>query len=69
MAEQSVEARLASLTEATVELDTVWREILRPGRLGEADDGLVQRHENALRQVLAADHALRRATGISVSGD
>jgi hypothetical protein len=69
MAEQSVEARLASLTEATVELDTVWREILRPNRTGEADDRLVRRHEQALRQVLDADRELRQATGIPVSRD
>lgn len=68
MAEQSVEARLASLTEATVELDTVWREILRPGR-GAADDRLVRRHEQALREVLDADRELRRATGIEVARD
>jgi hypothetical protein len=65
MAEQSVEARLASLTEATVELDTVWREILRPDRAGAPDELLVRRHEKALRQVLDADEELRDATGLS----
>ena len=65
MADQSVEARLASLTEATVELDTVWREILRPGRAGEPDDLLVRRHEHALRSVLDADQELREVTGLT----
>jgi hypothetical protein len=65
MGEQSVEARLASLTEATVELDTVWREILRPDRAGEVDGRLARRHEEALRQVLDADEELRAASGIS----
>ena len=69
MAEQSVEARLASLTEATVELDTVWREILRPDRRGVLDAGLADRHEHALRQVLDADKELREATGISQLAD
>ena len=69
MADQSVEARLATLTEATVELDTVWREILRPARDGEPDETLVRRHERALRLVLDADRELRQATGISVARD
>jgi len=33
MGDRSVEAQLAALAEATVELDTVWREIVRPGSL------------------------------------
>lgn len=65
MADQSVEARLASLTEASVELDSVWREILRPGRVGEPDERLVRRHEQALRLVLDADMELREVTGIT----
>ena len=65
MVDQSVEARLASLTEASVELDTVWREILRPGRAGEPDEALVRRHEQALRLVLDADHELREVTGLA----
>lgn len=69
MADQSVEARLATLTEATVELDTVWREILRPARAGEPDERLVRRHDQALRQVLDADRELRQATGIAVTRD
>jgi hypothetical protein len=64
MPNQSVEARLASLTEASVELDTVWREILRPGRAGEPDEELVRRHEQALRLVLDADQELRDVTGL-----
>ena len=69
MADQSVEARLASLTEASVELDTVWREILRPGRGGEPDEALVRRHEEALRLVLDADHELRDVTGLTSRRD
>lgn len=69
MADRSVEARLASLTEASVELDTVWREILRPGRAGEPDEALVRRHEQALRLILDADHELREATGLARGRD
>jgi hypothetical protein len=63
MPNQSVEARLASLAEASVELDTVWREILRPGA-GEPDEELVRRHEQALRLVLDADQEHREVTGL-----
>ena len=69
MADQSIEARLASLTEASVELDTVWREILRPGRGDEPDETLVRRHEQALRLVLDADHELREVTGLARKRD
>ena len=65
MREGSVEAQLADLAEASVELDTVWREILRPGRDMGPDDGLIRRHEAALRQVLDADEELRRKTGLA----
>jgi hypothetical protein len=50
--------------EASVELDTVWREILRPGRAMGPDEGLMRRHEAALQQVLDADEELRRKTGL-----
>jgi hypothetical protein len=64
MRERSVEAELADLVEASVELDTVWREILRPGRSMGPDEGLMRRHEAALQQVLDADEELRRKTGL-----
>ncbi|HET9085491.1 MAG TPA: hypothetical protein VFN41_13905 [Candidatus Limnocylindrales bacterium] len=64
MEDRSVEADLAALAEATVELDTVWREILRPGRLEQRGDELVRRHEVALRRLLDVDEDLRRAAGL-----
>jgi hypothetical protein len=69
MGDRSVDAQLAALAEATVELDTVWREIVRPGRLAERADELQRRHEAALRQLLDVDDDLRRATGLGVAGD
>ena len=42
MGDRSIEAQLAALAEATVELDTVWREIVTPGRLGERQNDLVR---------------------------
>jgi hypothetical protein len=67
--DRSVDAQLAALAEATVELDTVWREIVRPGRLAELPDELERRHEAALRQLLDVDDDLRRATGLGVAGE
>jgi len=64
MGDRSVEAQLAALAEATVELDTIWREIARPGRLEERKGDLEQRHEVALRRLLDVDDDLRRATGL-----
>jgi hypothetical protein len=64
MGDRSVEAHLAALAEASVELDTVWREILRPGRLDEAEGDLVRRHEAAVRRVLDVDDDLRRVAGL-----
>ena len=69
MGDRSVDAQLAALAEATVELDTVWREIVRPGRLSERSDELERRHEAALRRLLDVDDDLRRATGLGVAGD
>jgi hypothetical protein len=64
MGDRSVEAHLAALAEATVELDTVWREILRPGQLEQREGDLVRRHEVALRRLLDVDEDLRRAAGL-----
>ena len=69
MGDRSVDAQLAALAEATVELDTVWREILRPGRLAERTEELQRRHEAALRRVLDVDDDLRRTTRLGVAGD
>ncbi|HET8786811.1 MAG TPA: hypothetical protein VFM38_14320 [Candidatus Limnocylindrales bacterium] len=69
MGDRSVDAQLAALAEATVELDTVWREIVRPGRLAERSDELERRHDAALRRLLDVDDDLRRATGLDVAGD
>jgi hypothetical protein len=69
MGERSTDAQLAALAEATVELDTVWREILRPGRLAERSEELERRHESALRQLLDVDGDLRRATGLGAARD
>lgn len=69
MGDRSIEAHLAALAEATVELDTVWREILRPGRLDQQQSDLVRRHEVALRRVLDIDDDLQRAAGLGVAGD
>jgi hypothetical protein len=66
MGDRSVEADLAALAEAAVELDTVWREIARPGRLAQRQVDLEQRHEAALRRLLDVDDDLRRATGLGV---
>ena len=67
--DQSVEAQLADLSEATVELETVWREILSPGRAAEPDERLVHRHEMVFRQLVDADRKLRRVTGVSGGED
>ncbi len=64
MEDRSVEAQLAALAEATVELDTVWREIVRPGRLAGRQDDLQERHDTALRRLLDVDDDLRRVTGL-----
>jgi len=69
MGDRSVEAHLAALAEATVELDTVWREILRPGRLEQAEGDLVRRHDAALRRVLDVDEELRRVAGLRRRAD
>ena len=69
MGDRSVDAQLAALAAATVELDTVWREILRPGRLAERTEELQRRHEAALRRVLDVDDDLRRTTRLGVAGD
>lgn len=66
MGDRSVEAHLAALAEATVELDTVWREIVRPGRLAGREDDLEERHEAALRRLLDVDDDLRRASGLGI---
>ncbi|MFL5686031.1 MAG: hypothetical protein ACJ77D_08260 [Chloroflexota bacterium] len=64
MGDRSVEAQLAALAEATVELDTVWREIVRPGSLEQRQGDLEHRHEVALRRLLDVDDDLRRQTGL-----
>ena len=69
MGDRSVDAKLAALAEATVELDTVWREIVRPGRLAERTEELERRHEAALRHLLDVDDDLRRATGLRVAAE
>lgn len=62
--------RLGFLSRSVFDLpSTVWREILRPGRAGEPDEGLVRRHEQALRLILDADHELREATGLARGRD
>lgn len=69
MGDRSIEAQLAALAEATVELDTVWREIVTPGRLGERQNDLVRRHEFALRRLLDVDDELQKAMGLRRAGD
>lgn len=69
MGDRSMEAQLAALAEATVELDTVWREIVRPGRLAARQDDLEERHEAALRRLLDVDDDLRRASGLGIDRD
>lgn len=64
MEDRSVEAQLAALAEATIELDTVWHEIVRPGRLAGRQDDLQERHDTALRRLLDVDDDLRRVTGL-----